>query len=224
MNFSTGSFERLRYLTAVPDGFDVTRRYPCIIFLHGAGTRGDDLGLLRDNCYFERLAEHRADAVSFAPQCNADSWCDVHEQLCRFAEYVSALPFVDGTRVYLMGASMGGYETWQLAISRPELFAAIVPICGGGAYWNAARLASVPVWAVHGEDDSCVFFEESEKMVNAVNAAGGTARLERLFGVGHAAWEYAYASREIFDWMLSQRKASDIRVEGADMHDSAKYG
>ena len=64
---------------------------------------------------------------------------------------------------------MGGYGTWQLAISMPEAFAAIVPICGGGMYWDAGRLKKVPVWAFHGDSDPTVFPEESVKMVNAVN-------------------------------------------------------
>ncbi len=224
MKSEISSFEKLKYITTFPDDFDASRRYPCIIFLHGAGTRGDDITLLSENCYFEYYSKHRLEAISVAPQCNADSWCDVHEQLCRFAEYVSALPYVDRTKVSLIGASMGGYEAWQLSISRPELFAATVPICGGGAYWNAARLASIPIIAFHGKEDTCVFPEESVKMVNAVNALGGNARLELLDGVGHAAWERAYSSKELFEWMLSQKKSETRASTEEKLSDPVIYG
>ena len=75
-----------------------------------------------------------------------------------------------------MGASMGGYGTWQLAMSMPKFFAAIVPICGGGMYWNAGRLINTPIWAFHGAKDPTVLCVESEKMVNHVNALGGKAK------------------------------------------------
>lgn len=217
-------FESLKYVIAMPDSFDPSRRYSCIIFLHGSGTRGDDTARLLGNCYFEHFARHRLEAITAAPLCSADSWCDVHEQLMRFAEFISESRFVDSERVYLMGTSMGGYETWQLAISRPELFAAAVPICGGGAYWNASRLNSIPIVAYHGSDDDCVFPEESQKMVNAVNAAGGSARLELIGGVGHAVWEYAYSSKKLFEWLLRQKKSSVSEVSSREMSDPVRFG
>jgi hypothetical protein len=81
---------------------------------------------------------------------------------------------------------MGGYGTWHIAMSLPNYFAAIVPICGGGMYWNAARLVNVPAWAFHGEADSAVYCEESKKMVDAVNAKGGNAKLT-IFPIGEVA-------------------------------------
>ena len=69
---------------------------------------------------------------------------------------------MDKSRVYVVGASMGGYATWQLAMSRPELFAAIIPICGGGMYWNAGRLIHMGVWVFHGEEDITVLPQESK--------------------------------------------------------------
>ena len=217
-------YKKLQYAIAIPDNFDPSRKYPCVIFLHGSGTRGNDPDVLLGNCYFEHTAALGYDAVSFAPQCNSDSWFDVHEQLIDFAEFVSSCDFVDEDRVYLMGASMGGYATWQLAISRPDLFAAIVPICGGGTYWNAYRLCSMGVWAVHGANDDAVLPEESVKMVNAIRAAGGKAELSILEGVGHGSWVYAYTSREIYDWMFSHsRQRPD--TEGKDIYtDSTIYG
>ncbi len=112
-----------------------------------------------------------------APQCNKNTWFDLMDSLKKLVYLLADDETVDEKRIYLMGLSMGGYGTWQLAMSIPEMFAAIVPICGGGMYWNAGRLANVPVWAFHGKLDTTVFVEESEKMVNAVNAKGGNAKL-----------------------------------------------
>ena len=101
---------------------------------------------------------------------------------------------------------MGGYAVWQLAMSRPQLYAAIVPICGGGMYWNAAKLKTLPVWAFHGSIDDVVYLEESQKMVNAVNRAGGNAKLTICDNVCHNSWLNAYNSKELFDWLFTQTK------------------
>ena len=105
-----------------------------------------------------------------------------------------------------MGASMGGYATWQLAMSMPDYFAAIVPICGGGMYWNAGRLVNIPIWAFHGEQDTTVFLEESEKMVDAVNRRGGNAKFTVYPYNGHDAWSDTYSNWEVYEWLLQHRK------------------
>ena len=217
-------YKKLQYAAAVPDSFDPARKYPTIIFLHGSGTRGTDPNVLLGNAYFEHTAKLGYDAVTFAPQCHSDSWFDLHEQLMDFAEYVSSCDFVDENKVYLMGPSMGGYATWQLAISRPDLFAAIVPICGGGAYCNAHRLCGMGVWAVHGDLDDAIFCEESVKMVNAIREAGGKAELTILEGVGHNAWDYVYSSREIHDWLFSQSRGSETKPIEDKYLDPVIYG
>ena len=103
---------------------------------------------------------------------------------------------------------MGGYATWQLAMSVPELFAAIVPICGGGMYWNAGRLANVPVWAFHGARDKSVFMEESVKMVNAVNKRGGNARLTIYPENGHNCWTDTYGNPALYEWFLTHTNSN----------------
>ena len=101
---------------------------------------------------------------------------------------------------------MGGYATWQMAMSRPELFAAIVPICGGGMYWNAGRLKDVAVRAFHGKQDYVVLVGESEKMVEAVKRAGGDAQLTVYPENGHDAWTDTYQNPAVFAWLLEQKK------------------
>ena len=158
-----------------------------------------------------------------APLCSEDCWFDMLETLKEWASVMAAHPFVDAERVYLMGNSMGGYASWQLGMSLPSLFAAIVPICGGGMYWNAGRLSSVPVWAFHGEKDTTVFVEESKKMVAAVNARGGNAKLTLYPENGHDAWTDTYRNPEVFSWLLAQKKQKAVADSG-EYNDQKKYG
>ncbi|MDP4118456.1 MAG: prolyl oligopeptidase family serine peptidase [Bacillota bacterium] len=201
-------FKNFNYIFQTPDNYCAHKKYPAIIFLHGAGSRGNDIDTLRGNPYFAETKKNEYNVITFAPQCFADTWFDILEQLKEFTDYVINEDFVDKDRVYLMGASMGGYATWQLAMSMPNVFAAIVPICGGGMYWNADRLKAVPVWAFHGSEDPVVYPEESKKMVDAVNKNGGNAKLTICEGVGHNSWLNAYRSKEVFQWMLSHEKNS----------------
>lgn len=212
----------LRYTIRYPETYREGQKYPVILFLHGAGTRSSDLAVLNNNPYFTITGKH-ADFpfITVAPQCPAEhTWFDLFEQLKALAEKTAAEPFADRDRLYLVGASMGGYATWQLAMSLPHLFAAIVPICGGGMYWNAARLKSVPVWAFHGAKDETVLPEESEKMVEAVNRRGGTAKLTVYPENAHDAWSDTYENPAVFAWLLEHTK--NTGGPGADEFSGSK--
>ncbi|MBQ7793284.1 MAG: prolyl oligopeptidase family serine peptidase [Clostridia bacterium] len=199
-------YKNFEYIIAKPDGFSEDKKYPMIILLHGAGGRGNDISKHLGYPLFRLGAEYIKNAVVVMPQCFADTWFDIFEQLKDFVVYATENLYADKSRIYVMGASMGAYATWQTAMSMPELFAAAVPICGGGMYWNAPRLKDVPVWAFHGADDPTVLCEESRKMVDAVNKHGGNAKLTVFDGVGHNAWDYTYGNKEMFDWLFAQHK------------------
>ena len=105
-------FETMQYVIRRPRGFDPAKRYPCILFLHGSGTRGTDLGLLLGNPFFTAL-DRMVDFpfVVIAPQCHEYTWLDLFEQLSRLAKSARELPYVDADRFYCLGTSMGGYGT-----------------------------------------------------------------------------------------------------------------
>lgn len=209
------SFEDINYVIRFPADYEEGKRYPVILCLHGAGTRGQYPDILLNNACF-RVTERCFKDFPFivvAPQCHASTWFDLFEALKRFAVMVAGESYTDRERLYLMGVSMGGYGAWQLAMSLPELFAAIVPICGGGMYWNAARLVNVPVWAFHGGKDRVVFPEESQKMVDAVNRTGGNARLTIYPENEHNAWDDTFSNPEVFDWLLSHRNGNTKPIE-----------
>ena len=200
-------FKELDYVIRYPQRFTETEKYPLVLYLHGAGGRGRDTNLIYNHPFFCETQEQNLPAVFCAPQCYEDSWFSIFEQLQEFVRYVIDLDYIDAKRVYLLGASMGGYTAGQLAMSRPELFAAIVPICGGGMYWNGSRLTNMGVWAFHGSEDPIVFPEESQKMVDAVNRCGGNARLTIYEGVSHNAWSPTFANQEMWKWLFTQKNA-----------------
>ncbi|GHT98182.1 hypothetical protein FACS1894142_4170 [Spirochaetia bacterium] len=99
------------------------------------------MGILNSAGPLKGLQDYRnINVVIAAPQCYADTWFEIFEQLLEFVDYVTLLPFIDRSRIYLSGISMGGYAAWQLGMARPYLFAAAVICCGGGLYWNAGKL------------------------------------------------------------------------------------
>ena len=204
MNIKIEQFEGFKYIIKYPDCYKKGEKFPVIIFLHGAGSRGEDINILQNNPFFNIVNNHsKFPFITVAPQCSNNTWFDMFEQLIKFACKISDENFADKTRIYLMGASMGGYGTWQLAMSIPEIFAAIVPVCGGGMYWNAGRLVNVPVWAFHGAKDNVVLKEESMKMVDSVNACGGNAKLTIYPENEHDSWSDTYSNPAVFDWLLT---------------------
>ncbi len=221
------NFKDIEYIVKYPTDFDKTKSYPTILFLHGAGTRGTDINILKGHPFFSVTDSFLYDEFEFivyAPQCKENTWFDVFERLEDFAEFVSNEAYVDSERLYCIGPSLGGYATWQLGMSRPDLFAAIVPICGGGMYWNSERLANMGVWAFHCEKDNVVLCEESRKMVDSVNMHGGHAKLTIYPKAEHDAWTETFKNKAVFSWMLEHGKHADSSVTNDEYIGSKVYG
>ncbi len=199
-------FENIGYIVSKPQGFKETEQYPAVIFMHGAGTRGNDLKKLKKNPFFNEKNVLLKESIVYAPQCNEDTWFDMFERIRRFARFVSEDKNTDKSRLYLVGASMGAYAVWQMLRSDPDLYAAAIPICGGGIYWDAERFKNIPVWAFHGKLDTVVRCEESIKMTDAINRAGGSAKLTILDEYEHSSWTYVYNNPEPFKWLLECKK------------------
>ena len=205
-NMKKGALCGLRYLLRYPEKFDPGKKYPTVLFLHGAGTIGNDLDKLAGNSFLKHAQKLSFPCVVFAPQCDEGKvWFDLFERLEDFAKAVLEFDFVDKERYYVVGGSMGGYTTWQIAMSLNDIFAAAIPICGGGMYWNAGRLKNMPVWAFHGDKDPTVFCEESVKMVEAINKRGGNAKLTIYPDTDHNSWDPTYRDPKVWEWLFSQR-------------------
>lgn len=197
------------YVKYLPKDYDETKTYPLVFFLHGAGERGEDLDIAMRHGYMKYVRESGQEYpfIFIAPQCPEDKyWGCFTESLLAFLDDIIATLPVDKRRVYLTGLSMGGTGTWMLAMACPEKFAAIAPICGTGIYWNGGALVRTPIFMYHGDCDTVVPISESIHMLQAVNSRGGNAKLHICYGVGHDAWETAYGSDALMNWMLAQQK------------------
>lgn len=202
-------------------------RYPLVIFLHGAGERGNDnLSQLK---YFptwmaEPSARKAHPCFVLAPQCRDEQkWVDVDwskiestpqsptptvDMMAVIAALEDTLQRepIDPARISLTGLSMGGYGSWDLAARMPERFAAVLPICGGGDEATAAKIKDLPIWCFHGDADTAVRVERSRTMIEALRAAGGAPKYSELAGVGHDSWTPAYRDPDVLAWLFAQKK------------------
>ena len=177
---------------------------PLIVQLHGAGERGEgkeDLSRVDILGFSKLVSEGEYPCILVMPQCPKDSfWAARVESIIRFVEQVAEAYDVDPKRIYLTGLSMGGFGTWYTAMARPDLFAAIAPVCGGGMAWNASVL-TMPIWAFHGACDTVVSPTQSDEMVAKLRSLGADVRYTRAEGVGHNVWTLAY-TEELLHWLL----------------------
>lgn len=200
---------KLDYLLYLPGeyGKEPGKKWPLILFLHGAGERGSDVDKVRVHGP-PKLAYAGKDLpfVIVSPQCPANAWWKAHE-LIALLDDVQAKYAVDADRVYLTGLSMGGYGTWELASQAPQRFAAIAPICGAGNPVMARRMRNLPTWVFHGDADTAVPVERGDEMVEAMKKAGAPElKYTRYAGVGHDSWTKSYDNPELFEWFLAHKR------------------
>ena len=225
-----GASHSFKYRLLAPQKIEPGKKYPVVLFLHGAGERGsDDTAQLKYFPTWMAEPKMRAEYPCFliAPQCpSGEKWVnspwdkrtsqplpDKMSEPMRIAvgimnEVIKTEP-VDTNRIYLTGLSMGGYGTWDLAERMPEKFAAVVPICGGGDDTKADRLVNIPLWCWHGGADPAVPVERSRQMIAAIKKAGGHPHYTELPGVGHDSWTHAYtdSKESVIPWMFEQKKS-----------------
>lgn len=203
-------YHNFGYVRYLPENYDENQKYPLVIFLHGAGERGDDLDVAVRHGYMKYVRENGREYpfICVAPQCpHGKYWGCYTESLLAFIDDICSTLPIDLDRVYLTGLSMGGTGTWMLAMADPERFAAIAPVCGSGIYWHGTVLAKMPIFMYHGDCDDIVPMYESANMLHSVNKHGNNnARLKVCYGVGHNAWDYAYTDDELLEWMLAQHR------------------
>ncbi|MBE7044230.1 MAG: phospholipase [Ruminococcaceae bacterium] len=202
-------YHNFGYVKYLPKDYDASKQYPLVLFLHGAGERGDDLDIVSKHGFMKHVRESNKEYpfILIAPQCpDGKYWGCYTESLLAFLDDICNTLPIDQSRIYLTGLSMGGTGTFMLAMAAPERFAAIAPVCGSGIYWNGGCLVNTPVYMYHGDCDDIVPIQESVSMLNAINKHGGNAQLKICYGVGHNAWDVAYAGDELTEWLLRHQK------------------
>jgi predicted peptidase len=199
-----------KYAIYVPEGYDGSKVFPVILFLHGAGERGEDgvqpaqAGI--GPAIFNR--PHGVPAIVVFPQAR-QTWAagsaDSNAAVKALDEVILTYA-VDPQRVILTGLSMGGRGSWELAALYPERFAAVVPICGPGKTEQAAKYKSLPVWSFCGDADRDQTVLNMRAMVEAIAHEGAKPKITEYRGVGHVSWDRVYNNPEVIDWMFAQRK------------------
>lgn len=203
--------DTLRYLIFLPDDYDAdpARRWPLVLFLHGAGERGSELDLAATHGPPRSANDGREfPFILVVPQCAESSqWVTELTVLARMLDEVAAAYRVDVDRVSVTGLSMGGFGAWSLAVRYPQRFAAIAPICGG--LWNqsAAPIRDLPVWTFHGDADDVVPITMTEQIVGELRSLGSDVRFTRYAGVGHDSWTETYENPAFYEWMLAHRRS-----------------
>ena len=227
--FTSNDSLQLNYRILFPDTYiaNSTQTYPLVLFLHGSGERGTDnqKQLTHVDIVFgkpEFLQQYKCFVI--IPQCNENyRWVNVdwklpkHKMPSEPSDYLQAvmqlmnnltqnLP-IDSNRLYIMGLSMGGFGTWDYISRYPDLFAAAVPICGGGDENKAPVLKNMPLWVFHGAKDNVVPVGRSRNMVAAVKKAGNKqVKYTEFKNTGHNAWTPAFNTKGLFDWLFAQNK------------------
>jgi predicted peptidase len=227
----TAGATTVSYQVYVPANWTKKRKWPVILFLHGAGERGND-GLIQTEVGIGtaiRRYPARVPAIVVFPQCPKNRWWtepEIYQQALKALDETVAEFNGDRELLYLTGLSMGGYGTWAIASAHPNKFAALAVICGGvrrpapaprspevpdsasvaDPYTPVAqRVGNTPVWVFHGAADPVVPVTESQKMVEALKAAGGNVKYSEYEGVRHDSWVKAYAEPDFFTWLLGHR-------------------
>ncbi len=220
--------QRLNYRLMKPE-MQPGKKYPLVIFLHGAGERGDNNQAQLVHGLKDFASEDNRKAYPcwvIAPQCPRDQkWANLAwnakeitlpEEPAPVMNLVMQLldqtlaenDLIDQSRIYITGLSMGGFGTIDAVARWPERFAAAAAVCGGGDSRAkvVAKMSKLPWWIAHGKDDAVVPFELSEKLVAALKSAGADVTFVEMDKVGHDSWTKTYNDPEFMKWLFSKKK------------------
>ena len=218
----------LPYRLVLPENYDDAKEYPVIVFFHGAGERGNDNVLQFFHCVQYIHDNAPEPCIIIAPQCPTNhQWVDTPwvngaysidavpesnemKAVVELIANVSAKYSVDSDRIYAAGISMGGFATWDALMRHNDLFAAGIPVCGGGDVSQAEALKETPIFTFHAVDDTAVPVAGTRETVNAIKKAGGTKiEYTEYASGGHGIWNQAFATKglltKLFECKLSDR-------------------
>jgi len=195
-------------LVYTPQSFSAEKKlWPLIVFLHGSGERGSDPNKLKVHS-LPNVVETKEDFpfIVVSPQCPGGQRWNTEVLNAMLDDALTKLP-IDTNRIYLTGISMGGFGAWKFAITYPDRFAAVAPVCGWGHLQDVEKLKDKPVWVFHGAKDNVVPLSESEKMVQFLQKFGSTKVKFTVYPeANHNAWDATYANPELYDWFLQHLK------------------
>ena len=228
--FTGADGAKLGYRLLTPRNYDAAKKYPLVVFLHGAGERGTDNAVQLKHgapLFLKPEAREKFPCFVIAPQCPPEqTWSAVKgwtgpnafeeeptepmKLLFGTIDAVLKEFSIDQDRLYITGLSMGGYGTWDILTRQPQRWAAAAPVCGGGDIARIAPAKGVALWAFHGVNDTVVPPIRSQEMIKALEAAGGKPLYSEYPYVGHNAWTNAYGEPELLPWMFAQKRGAVV--------------
>ena len=197
----------IKYLLYLPEDYEKKDSWPLLLFLHGAGERGDNLELVKVHGPPKLI--HQGKQFPFivvSPQCPKNQWWDTLI-LDALLNEMADKHRVDMDRVYVTGLSMGGFGTWSIAARFPHRFAAIAPICGGGETFWTKRFPHLPVWAFHGAKDEAVPLRRSQELVDSLNKRRANVKFTVYPEAAHDSWTETYDNPELYTWLLAHSRS-----------------
>jgi predicted peptidase len=196
---------KISYLLYLPDDYGkIDKQWPVMMFLHGAGESGSDLSKVKKHGPPKISEAKKFQFIVMSPQSPGMGW--QVEGLNQLLDDILAKYKCDQDRVYLTGLSMGGNGTWKFATEHGDRFAAIAPMATGADANQAAKFKNLPVWAFYGAKDKAQGLETSQKMIKAIQEAGGKAKLTVYPDAGHDCWTEAYNTPELYTWLLEHKR------------------
>ena len=215
-NLNTTIPVQMDYLIYLPENYEQQDKWPLLLFLHGAGERGDNLDLV--TIHGPPMLVKNGKQFPFiivSPQCPKDQlWQPV--ELTALLNEIEQKYRVDKDRIYVSGLSMGGFGTWSLAAYTPYRFAALVPICGGGEKFWVKKIKHVPIWVFHGAKDTAVPLERSQVLVDVLKKAKSDVKFTVYPEAGHNSWTETYDNPKMYEWLLKQKRKSESEVKAAE--------
>jgi predicted peptidase len=203
--------EESRYVLFVPHAYQGDQPHPLIVSLHGDGERGSDgrKPSLRGLGAAVHAQERTFPFLVVFPQGHKAGWVADSEDGRRVTAILADVRQdyrVDPKRISITGMSSGGDGTWSFAARYPDLWAALVPVCGNGDPKDAPKVKDIPCWYFMGSADNRDWVKNAREMVQALREAGGHPTYTEYPGMGHGIWGKAYGTPELWDWLLKQRR------------------
>lgn len=217
----------LKVETQSPKPATGSEKYPLVVFLHGSGERGiQNHEQMRNgvHAFVEKWVREKHPHYLLVPQCppeqrwggSSKDWQSLYQPeptvpgrmvLELVEKMLREHPEIDPKRVYITGLSMGGFGTFDLLMRRPDLFAAGLPLCGGGDPRYAEKIKNIPLWVLHGGLDEVVLPRCSRQIVEALEKSGGKVQYTEYSTLKHNIWDMTYYNPAVMEWLFAQRKS-----------------
>lgn len=231
--FTSTAGHQLPYRILFPKNYDKTKKYPVLLFLHGAGERGTDNEkqlVHGSKLFIDPTNAEKYPAIVIFPQCSTEGyWSSVGidrstspiglefdygkrvtpdlQAAIELLQNIIKTESADKTRIYVAGLSMGGMGTFEAVYRYPDLFAAAVPICGGADVDSYTKKTSkIPFRVYHGAKDVVVDVKHSQQIVEKLKILDTSVEYIEYPEVNHNSWDNAFAEPDFLSWIFSKSR------------------